>query len=100
MCSKDVVTSHDEVGAEMALVPIEQTGGGGDVGADSGLTAGVEALQFEVGGHEEIDELRVCSSACTACVDVRSDIVDLLAVLFDDDGASGGTGISSKYNSV
>jgi hypothetical protein len=99
MAAQDVVAAHDEIGSEIALVPVEKTGSGGDVGADSGLPAGVEALQFEVGGHEEVDELGVCSSACPARVDVGSDIVNLLAVLFDDDGSSSCPRIGSQHHS-
>jgi hypothetical protein len=100
VCSHHVVASHDEVGTQIALIPVEEAGGGGDVGADSGLPAGVEALQFEIGGHEEVDELGVCSCACSACVDVWGDIVDLLAVLFHHNRSSSGTGVCSQYDSI
>lgn len=85
MGSKDVEASYDEIGAKLALVPVEETGSGSDVGADSGLSAGVESLKFEVGGHEEVDELCVCSSSGSAGVDVRSDVVDFFAIFFNDD---------------
>lgn len=99
MGTKHVVAAHNEIGAQVALVSVQKTGSGGDVRADSGLPAGVEALQLEIGGHEKIDELGVSGSTGTACVYVGSDIVNLLAVLFDDDGSSSCSGIGSKHDS-
>lgn len=100
MRSHHVVTSHNQVCTQISLVPVEETGGGGDVRADSGLSAGVEALQFEIGGHEEVDELGVRGCACSACIDVGGDIVDLLAVLLHHNRSSSGTGISRQHDSV
>lgn len=57
-------------------------------------------MKLEVRGHEEIDELGVSSSASTTCIDVGSNVVNLLAVLFDDDGSSGGSGISGDDDSI
>ena len=83
----------------MTLVSIEKLGGGSDVGADSGLPVTVEPLEFEVGRLEEVDELGIGGSSGTTAVNVGSYVVDLLAVLFDYDGTSCGSGISCEYNS-
>ena len=56
-------------------------------------------MQFEVGTLEEVDELGISSCSCSTGVDIGSDVVDLLAVLFDHDGASGGSGVGSEDDS-
>jgi hypothetical protein len=99
MRAQDVVPAHDEVGTQVALVPIEEVGGGGDVGADPGLATRVESLQFQVGGHEEVDELGVCGCSGSAGVDVGGDVVDLLTIFLDYDGAASGPGVRSQHHS-
>ena len=84
----------------MALVPVEKLGGGCDESTDSGLPATVEPLEFKVGGHEEIDKLSVGGSSGSAAVDIGSNIVDFLAVLFDNNRAAGGSGVSSQDDPV
>ena len=98
--AEDVVSADDEVGSQMTLIPVEEGGGRGDVAADSGLPAGVEPLEFKIGGHEEVDELGIGCGSGSACVDIGGNVVYFLAVLFNDDGSSGGPGIGSKDDSV
>jgi len=49
---------------------------------------------------EKVDELGISSCAGSARVNVGSHIVNLLAVLFDDNGASSGSGIGCEHYSV
>lgn len=100
MRAKHVVPAYDKVCAEISFVAVEKAGSRSNIAADSGLSAGVEALQLQVGGHEEVYELGVSSRASTTCIDVRSNIVNLLAVLFDDDGTSSGSGIGCDDDSI
>ena len=44
--------------------------------------------------------IAVCSCASTATENVGSKVVNLLAVLVTDDGASSCSGISSQYDTV
>jgi hypothetical protein len=46
------------------------------------------------------DVIAIGSGTGTAAEDVRSQIVDLLAVFVSNDGASSGTSISSQYNAI
>ena len=57
-------------------------------------------MEFEVGTHEKVDELSVSGCSCSTCVDVGSNVVDFLAVLFDHNGTSCGSGVSSKNDSI
>ena len=100
MPAKGVVAPDDQIGPEVALVPEQKLAGGGDVGADPRLPARVEALQLQVGGHEQVDELCVCGGASSTGVDVWCNVVDLLAVLLNDDGATGGPGVGCQHHSV
>lgn len=101
MGPKDIEPSYDQVSAQLALVPVEEARGGGDVRADSGLSAGVESLEFEVGRHEKIDKLSVCSCSGSAGVDVGSDVVNFFAIFFNYNRTSSGSGICSKdYTSI
>lgn len=98
MRTQNVVATHDQIGTQMPPIFMQQAGSRGDIATDSGLSARIEALEFEVRTHEKVDELGVCSRAGSACVDVGSNVVNLFAIFFDDDGASGGSGICSEDN--
>ncbi len=107
-----MTTDHDDVGTQniiptgyemctqMALVPIQHAGDQSHVGGYSSLPATVKSLQFKVGSHKQINKLGVGSSASTAGIDVGCDVVYFLAVLFDNDTASGSPGISSEHHSI
>lgn len=57
-------------------------------------------MEFEIGAHEEVDELCVSSCSCSTCINVGSNVVDFLAILFDDNGSTCGTSISSQDDSI
>jgi hypothetical protein len=44
--------------------------------------------------------IAVSSCACTTAEDVRGEVVNLLAVLVSDDGATSSTGISSQHDAI
>lgn len=48
MGTEDIISSHNEISTEVALVLIEKLAGRDNEGADSGLTAGVESLELQV----------------------------------------------------
>lgn len=76
-----IAASHDEVGADVTLVAKEMLLEQGHDGDDAGLAAGGERVQFEVGGDDGSRELGVGGSSCSCAPDLRSDVVQLLAVL-------------------
>lgn len=100
MRAKYVVASDNQIRPEISFVAVQKTSSGSNIGAYSSLSAGVEALQLQVGGHEEVYKLGISSCASTTCIDVGSNIVNLFAVLFDDYGASSGSGICCDDNSI
>jgi hypothetical protein len=100
MAAKNIITSHNQIGSKLTLIPVQKAWSGSNIWANSCLTARVKTLKFEVWWHEEVDELGIGSSTGTTCVNVRSDIMDLFAVLFDDNGSSSCSGISSKDNTL
>ena len=57
-------------------------------------------MEFKIGRHKEVDELGIGCGSGSACVDIRGNIVYFLAVLFNNDGSSGGSGIGGKDDSV
>jgi hypothetical protein len=91
-----IAASDDEVRANVALVTEEVLLEEGHAGDDTGLTAGREGVQLELGGDEGGGELGVGGGTGSGTPDLRGDVVKLLAVLVGDDGAGGGSGISSN----
>ena len=90
----------DQICSQISLISIEKWGGGGDIGADSCLSAWVESLEFEIGAHKEIDKLCVSSCSCSTCINIGSNVVDFLAILFDHNWSTCSTSISSKDDSI
>ena len=65
-----------------------------------GLRARRQAVQLQLRRDEVRGRLRVRARAGAATVDARRDVVDLLAVLFDDNRSSSCSGISCKDNTL
>lgn len=91
-----VAAGDDEVRANVALVAEEVLLEEGHAGDDAGLAAGGEGVQLELGGDEGGGELGVGGGTGSGTPDLGGDVVKLLAVLVGDDGAGGGSGISSN----
>ena len=54
----------------------------GHAGYDTGLAAGGEGVEFEVGGDEGGCEFGVCCCASAGAPDLGGDVVEFLAVLW------------------
>ena len=100
MRTQNIIPSHDQVGSQISLVPVKELGCGCDEPANSGLPSTIESLEFQVGGHEEVDKLGISGGACPTAVDVGCDVVYFLTVFLYNNGASGSSGIGSKDNST
>jgi len=74
-------TGDDEVGADVALVAEEVLLEQRHARYDAGLAAGGEGVQLEVGGDDGGGKLGVGGCSGAGAPDLRSDVVDLLAVL-------------------
>ena len=86
VCSRRIAAGNDEVGADMTLVAEEMLLEKGHAGDDSGLAAGGEGVQLELGGNEGGGELCVGGSTGAGAPNLGGDEVKLLAVLVGDDG--------------
>ena len=84
----------------MTIIFVQKFGCGSDISTNSAFPATVESLQFQIGGHEKVDELSVSSSTGSACIDIGCNIVNFLAVLLHNNGSSGSSGISSQHNTA
>lgn len=91
-----IAAGDDEVCTNMTLVAEEVLLEEGHAGDDAGLAAGGEGVQLELGGDEGGGELGIGGGTGTGTPDLGGDVVKLLAVLVGDDGARGGSGISSN----
>ena len=86
--------------SKISSIFVEELGSRGDISTHSCLSATIESLQFKIGRHEQVHELSISCCSCTAAVNIGSDIVDLLAVLFYHNRSSCGSGISTKHNTT
>lgn len=80
-----VAACHDKVGADVALVAEEVLLQHGHDGGHARLAAGGEGVQLEVGGDEGGGELGVGGGSCSGAPNLRRDVVELLAVLQNQD---------------
>lgn len=90
-----VDTSHDQVGADVALVPEEVLLQQGHACDDTRLPARGQRVKLELGGDEGGGELCIGSSTGTGTPNLGCYVVKLLAVLVGNDGTARGSGISS-----
>lgn len=74
---------NNEVGADVALVAEQMLLQHGHACYDAGLAAGGEGMQFEIRGDDGSGEFRVRGGTGAGAPDVRGDVVEFLAVLFD-----------------
>lgn len=88
-----VDAGYDEVGTDVAFVFEEVLLQERHAGDDTGFTAGTEGVELQLGGDQTGGELCVGSCTGTGAPDVRTDVMQLFAVLVCHDGAGGGTGI-------
>ena len=99
MSAQHIESSHNQVSTKMASVSMQKRSIGSNIGTHSGLFVGVGSLEFEIGRHEEVDELGVCCGSCSTGIDVGSNIVYFFAIFLYDDGSSSGSGIGCEYDS-
>jgi hypothetical protein len=99
MRPQHIIATHDQVGSQMSLVAVEGFRRHGYEGTNPSFSPMVEALEFQVGGHEHGDELSIGSGPCPTTINIGSNIVNFLTILLHNDGSSCGPGISSEHNS-
>ena len=98
MSAQDVESPHYQVSTKIPSVSMQHRSSRSYVGTHSGLSVGVEALEFEIGRHEEVDELGVCCGSCSTGIDVGSNIVYFFAIFLYNNGSSSGSGIGCEYD--
>ena len=81
MTSRRIAACHDQVCADVTLIPKEVSLQHGHDGDYTRFAAGRERVELDVGGHDGRGEFRVCGRSSTGTPDLRSDVMQLLAVL-------------------
>ena len=100
MVTLAVNSSCYQMRPQVSMVLIQHAANNCDEGSDSCFPSTVQPLQFQIGGYKQIDELSICSRSRTTTVDVGGDIVNFLAVLFNNNGSSGCSGIGCQNYSI
>jgi len=87
------------VKANLATVLEDVIGHTADSHLHTALTVSVEPVKFKLARNHPCDVIAISSCTSTSAVNVGCKLVELLAVLISNDGASCGSSISSNGHS-